>query len=301
MGTLERTEIFAVGTWNDSTFTEQDLDELVEGFEAEALAGRVPVKLGHTAPDTDPARGWLTRVWREGDKLLARIEQVPDDVIAGIKSGAWRYVSVELLRNFTSAAGQTYRWLLDGLALLGSARPAVEGLAPLHASSGAARYAFTYAATPKDDAAALRRENAALRAQQHRERVEHDMESYVRAGMCMAAAREHFTKLFRLSDDESFARVTVSDWRAFAATQPRPPSRSAATHSTSAARQSGLPPDTAMVERVRAYLRENEVRHFQLTGERLTFDRAAAAVVREVARTEPALLRSYIEQPGVTD
>ena len=79
----------------------------------------------------------------------------------------------------------------------------------------------------------LRRENAALRAQQHRERVEHDMESYVRAGMCMAAAREHFTKLFRLSDDESFARVTVSDWRAFAATQPRPPSRSAATHSTS--------------------------------------------------------------------
>lgn len=300
MGTLERTEIFAVGTWNDSTFTEEDLDHLVEGFNAEGLAGRLPVKLGHTAPDTDPARGWLTRVWREGDRLLARIEQVPDEIIEGIRTGAWRHVSVELLRNFTTAAGNTYKWLLDGLALLGAARPAVEVLEPLHASAGHQRFAFAHSAEPKDDGA-LRRENAALRARLHRQSIDAVIEGDVRAQIVMAAAREQFAKLFRLSDDESYARVQPSDWRAFAATQPRPAPRAAATHSSSAAQQRGVLPDTAMVERVRAYLRENELRHFTLTGQRLTFDRAAAMVVREVARTEPELLRSYVEQPGVSD
>ena len=68
-----------------------------------------------------------------------------------------------------------------------------------------------------------------------------------------------------------------------------------------APRRTGIPPDAELVARTRAYLRENEVRHFQLTGERLTFDRAASMVVREVAQSEPALLRSYIDQPGVID
>ena len=305
MATIERVEIFATGTWNGSTFQTEDLDEMVAGFEAEGQSGALPVKLGHTAPDTEPARGWLSAVWREGDKLLARVEQVPDDIIDGIKSGAWRHVSVELLRNFTTATGRTYRWLLDGLALLGAARPAVGVLQPLdravHRADGAECYTFAYSSVP-DDAAALRKENEALRARLHRQSIDALVEGDVRAHVVMPAAREQFARLFRLHDDASYARVSPHDWLTFRATQPRPAPVGAATHPTGAApRRAGVAPDVELVARTRAYLRENELRHFQLTGERLTFERAASMVVREVAQSEPTLLRGYIDQPGVID
>lgn len=305
MPTIERAEIFATGTWNGSTFSAEDLDGMVRGFDQEQQAGHLPVKLGHTAPDTEPARGWLSKVWREGDKLLARIEQVPQEIIDGIKSGAWRHVSVELLRNFTTAAGTTYQWLLDGLAILGSARPAVDVLQPLnqivHRGDGAERYAFAYSPTP-DDSSALRRENEALRARLHRQNIDALVEGDVRARVVMPAAREQFVRLFKLHDDASYARVSPQDWHSFRATQPRPPQPGPATHPLGTAPQSrAVAPDAELSARARAYLRENELRHFQLTGERLTFERAAALVVREIAQTEPALLRAYIDQPGVVD
>lgn len=299
--TLDRVEIFAVGEWNGLPFTSEDLDEMVRGFEAEQQSGRLPVKLGHTAPDTDPARGWLSRVWREGDRLLARIEQVPQEIVDGIRSGAWRHVSVELLRDVHTAAGCSYRWLLDGLALLGSAKPAVGVLQPLHDSVAgmtfAERWAFSYA--PADDAAALRRENARLRAANHRQMMDSIIEGDVRARVVMAAAREQFGRLFRLTDDDaSYARVQPNDWHAFRATQPRPPATGPASFNASL---SGAAPDATLVARTRQYMADNALRHLQLTGERLTFDRAAAVVVQELARTEPALLRAYADMPGVED
>ena len=298
-------EVFAAGTWNGSTFTPADLDGMVDAFTALNQSGRLPVKYGHTAPDTEPACGWITAVRRVGGKLLARIDQPSADLIDGIKSGAWRHVSVELLRNVRSATGDVYAWVLDGLAILGSARPAVDVLQPLnhvvHRADGAECYSFAYSPIP-DDAAALRKENEALRARLHRHSIDALVEGDVRARLVLPAAREQFVRLFKLHDDASYARVSPHDWLTFRATQPRPAPVGAATHPTGAApRRTGVPPDAELVARTRAYLRENEVRHFQLTGERLTFDRAATMVVREIAQSEPALLRSYIDQPGVID
>lgn len=298
--TIERVEMFAPGTHNGIEFDVPDLDEMVRSFNENGLSGRLPVKLGHSAPDTDPARGWITKVWREGDRLLATLSDVPDEIVEGIRSGAWRHVSVELLRDVKNAAGRTYRWMLDGLALLGSARPAVEVLKPLHESmtrevTFAERFAFV-SALPSGDI--LRIENAQLRAQLHRQQIDALIEGDVRARVVMASAREQFCRLFKLTDDASYARVAPGDWAAFRASAPRPPAQRPASFATE---WSGAKPDTVLVERTRAYMAENALQHFQLTGERLTFDRAAALVAQEVARTNPELLRAYVDQPGEAD
>jgi hypothetical protein len=306
MATLDGIQIFAVGKWNGTEFDRVDLDGLVSAFEDEQQAGRLPVKLGHSAPDTEPSRGWIEKIWREGDKLLARIDQVPQEIVDGIKSGAWRHVSVELLKEVQTAAGRSYRWMLDGLALLGAARPAVDVLKPLHESLSsratgatfAARLAFA-TALPGDESVSLRRENERLRLALHRQSIDATIESDVRGRVVMAAAREAFRRVFHLTDDASYSRITLHDWRSFAATQPRPPANGPAAYS--GGEDSAIAPDAALVAKVRAYVRDNELRHLQLTGERLTFDRAAPLVVREVARSSPGLLRGWLDQPGTID
>jgi hypothetical protein len=301
-GTLDAVEIFRCGEWNGQQFTSADLDELVRGFEAEQQAGRLPVKCGHTAPDTDPAHGWIDRIWRDGDRLLAKIVKVPGGTLAAIRDGRWRHVSIELLRDVRTATGRSYRLLLDGLALLGAARPAVEGLKPLHESmTRGARFAERLAfsiplrqETDMTDLTDLRAENDRLRAQLHREQLDALIEGDVRAGLVRAAARESFRRMHRLTDDASYARVQPDDWRAFRATQPRPPSRGPATYADAGEPQ-GDRPDTALVRMTRDYIAE----HFKVTAgrERLDFGRAAL----EVARREPALLEAWRLQNGEAD
>lgn len=301
MATVDNVEIMAPGIWNGREITSDAIDEMVRSFAAESLSGRVPVKFGHSSPDTDPAAGWVTRIWREGDRLLATLSDVSDEVVQGIRDGRWRFCSVELLRDVTTAAGRTYRYLLDGLALLGAARPAVEVLKPLHESLTrgwrvAERFAFTRE-LPFDDAAELRRENERLRLALHRQTVDATVESDVRAKLVLPAAREQFTRLFRLSSDADYQRVSVGDWHAFARTQPRPPSTGPASYSNEADTFQATAPDAALVAKAREFLRDNELRHLQLTGERLTFGRAAQLV----ARANPALLAAWRTQNGETD
>ena len=231
---------------------------------------------------------------------------MPEETVQAIREGRYRFCSVELLREVRTAAGRTYAWLLDVLALLGAARPAVDVLKPLHESlssrnTGAtfsARLAFA-TALPGNESAGLRRENERLRLALHRQSIDATIESDVRGRVVMAAAREAFRRVFHLTDDASYSRITPHDWRSFAATQPRPPANGPAAYS--GGEDSAIAPDAALVAKVRAYIRDNELRHLQLTGERLTFDRAAPLVVREVARSSPGLLRGWLDQPGTID
>jgi hypothetical protein len=302
--TIEEVQIFGTGRHNGMDFDESDLDEMVRGFQRENLSGRLPVKLGHDAPDTAPAAGWITRVWRDGEKLVAALSDIPDQVMQDIREGRWRFCSIELLRDVKCASGRAYKYLLDGLALLGSARPAVDGLKPLHESMTRAGLEFEgwlsfVTALPGGGGDWLRAENQQLRAQLHRERIDSLIEGDVRAGVCRPAAREQFKRLFKLNDEGAYGRITPDDWKAFRASQPPGAPRGAATHSNNVDTIGA--PDAVLVERTRQYLRDNELRHLQLTGERLTFERAAHIVTHEVARTEPALLRRYIELPGEAD
>ena len=81
------------------------------------------------------------------------------------------------------------------------------------------------------------------------------------------------------------------------ASQPRPLPSGPATHTTEADTIPATAPDAALVAKVHEYLRENELRHLQLTGERLSFGRAAQIV----ARANPALLEQWRLMNGETD
>jgi len=127
-------EIFATGQWNSLEFAESDLDAMAQSFNELALAGKVPLKMGHNEkqPFTDgqPALGWVSRVWRDGGKLLADFTAMPRVVYDAVKAGLYKYVSVELLRD-ASQNGVDFPWVLSAVALLGADIPAVSGLKDL--------------------------------------------------------------------------------------------------------------------------------------------------------------------------
>lgn len=136
---LHGAEIMAVGTWNDITFTDSDLDQIANAFSGLSLSGRVPLKFGHGVHETDqpfreglPALGWVDRVYRQGEKLLADFSNIPSVVYDAIKKGMYRFVSVELLKN-VQAGTRILPWVLDAVALLGADQPAVGTLKDLQA------------------------------------------------------------------------------------------------------------------------------------------------------------------------
>lgn len=89
----------------------------------------MPLKLGHDGPDArdDPttqfALGWVTKIYREGKKLLADFS-VPQKVADWIREGMLQFVSVELLKD-VKADTREIPWVLDAVALLGADQPAV--------------------------------------------------------------------------------------------------------------------------------------------------------------------------------
>ena len=130
-------EIFATGTWNKLSFDEKALDAIVAAFAALGSAGKIPLKLGHEGPDardnpaSQYAMGWVSKIWREGRKLMADLS-VPDKVHALISDGFLKFVSVELLKNVKASNGEI-PWVLDAVALLGTDPPAVGILGDLQA------------------------------------------------------------------------------------------------------------------------------------------------------------------------
>jgi len=307
MATLAGAEIFATGTHNGLSFGEDDLDAIVQAFDALGLAGRIPLKFGHNVeqPMTDgqPSLGWVERIWREGKKLLADFRDVPAVVYEAIRNGRYKHVSVELLRDVRSDS-RIVPLVLDAVALLGADIPAVGSLRDLQSLAltrlrGTERLVFAqaFAAVPSDELADLRRENERLRLANHRQAVDAAIEGDVRARLVLPAAREQFTRLFRLSSDADYQRVSVGDWHTFRGSQPRPLPSGPATHTTTEDTVVATAPDAALVAKVHEYLRENELRHLQLTGERLSFGRAAQIV----ARANPALLEQWRLQNGETD
>lgn len=133
---LKGAEILQVGEWNGIPFEDEDMDIIVQSFNALGLSGRVPLKFGHNSeqPMTDgqPALGWVRRIYKQGAKLLADLSDVPAIVYTAIKEGRYKFVSVELLHNVKADTRQI-RWVLDAVSLLGADQPAVGTLKDLQA------------------------------------------------------------------------------------------------------------------------------------------------------------------------
>ncbi len=145
-GTIQNLEVFAAGTWTSAegrttTFTEQDLDEMVDSFHALQQTNIVKphLKLGHQDSQKwfgqktgIPALGWVERLWRNGQKLMADVGNVPEALLELIKQKRYHNVSIEILpKGKIEHDGKKFGYILSAVALLGTEMPAVKDLAGL--------------------------------------------------------------------------------------------------------------------------------------------------------------------------
>ena len=127
-------EIFSVGKWNGMKFTLDDFNSFVTTFKSLKTVLRVPLKFGHNEKQaiTDglPALGWVTDVWVNGNKLLAKFSDMPDVVYQAIQKKLYKTVSIEASFD-VKYKDEFFKSVLTGVALLGADLPAVNNLKEL--------------------------------------------------------------------------------------------------------------------------------------------------------------------------
>lgn len=129
----KRVEIFSTGTWNGQSFDVADLDEHVKAFNETKETLPPYLKLGHDneqkfiQEEGLPAAGWISNMYREGEKLFADITHIPEKIHQLLERKAYRKVSIEQWRN-VKIKDKTYKYMITGLALLGAETPGVMNL-----------------------------------------------------------------------------------------------------------------------------------------------------------------------------
>jgi len=132
-------EILAVGKFNGIDITEKDIDEMIESFNGLKGIKEVSLRLGHTSddkPNTKVLRaGTVERLEKVGKKLVASIRNTPKQIAEFIAKELLKPVSIEFLRKWKDGTtGKEYKNVLTAIALMGSAQPAVPGLADFEIS-----------------------------------------------------------------------------------------------------------------------------------------------------------------------
>jgi len=132
---IKEVEIFGEGTWHGEPYTTKDLDAMVEAFDE--VGFQPPLKLGHNSEqeekimrDGQPALGWVERIYRAGDKLVADFKELPEAVFNALKEKRYKQVSSEIYFNGNFNGRQLPR-VLKAVALLGADIPEVTTLKPM--------------------------------------------------------------------------------------------------------------------------------------------------------------------------
>lgn len=128
-------EIFRAGDYPQGTFSVDDIDEIVAGFDPKLH--EPPVKLDH---DTGPAYGWVAGLRRQGDTLLAKLRDLAPGLIELVRAGRYKKRSAEIYTNFQ----KTGKKVLRAIAFQGAKVPEVKGLAnPAFAEGESTVFEFT--------------------------------------------------------------------------------------------------------------------------------------------------------------
>ena len=115
-------EVFRAGDYGDKgSYSQDDLDAIAGDYDPELH--EAPVTLDHAR--SGPAYGWVKKLFRRGDRLVAKIRNLSEEFAGWLEKGAFKKPSVELYRKFEST-GRPY---LRALSFLGAAPPEVKGLA----------------------------------------------------------------------------------------------------------------------------------------------------------------------------
>lgn len=116
-------EIFRGGDYGSKgRYDPPDLDGIAEDYRPERH--EAPVTLDHA--QQGPAHGWVKRLHRIGDRLVATLWKLSPALREWLRDGAYRKCSVELYRAFR----ETGRPYLKAVSFLGAAAPEVKGLQP---------------------------------------------------------------------------------------------------------------------------------------------------------------------------
>lgn len=131
-------EIFASGQWNKDKYTEADLDQLASNFETLKDVVKPPAKIGHSEKQDMlkkeglPAAGWVEKVEKVGNKLVATFRDVPKVIKDLIEKKAYKRVSAEIYPKYKDPRdGKMYKNVLRAVAFLGGDIPAVETLSDI--------------------------------------------------------------------------------------------------------------------------------------------------------------------------
>src|SRR5690606_38081169 len=135
--TIRNVEIFSVGTWNGDKWTVEDLDKIVDAYNETKGTFKPYLKIGHNEEqelakeiaerDGQPAIGWISNLYRLGDKLYADFEDVPRTLFNLINKKAYRKVSVEIYLD-VKIKDEKFKYMLGAVSLLGADTPAVMNL-----------------------------------------------------------------------------------------------------------------------------------------------------------------------------
>lgn len=136
---IKNIEVLASGTWKGNkevTLTNKDLDQMVEHFKEGVIEPRLT--LDHDPSYTDKVKnflkiaslGFVSNLWREGNKLIADFKQVPDKIAELISGGMLKKRSAEFYPPDIPyiADGEKYPNVLAGVTFFGADKPAVNSL-----------------------------------------------------------------------------------------------------------------------------------------------------------------------------
>ncbi len=125
-------EIFKTGVHTDSRgisgeYPAENLDRIAVNYSkrtAENPDDKAPLVLGH--PDSgDGAKGWVRKLFRRGNSLVADVEIIDEDFKKSLRSGEFRNISIAIDSDMN----------FIHLGFLGAVVPAVQGLNPMKYSA----------------------------------------------------------------------------------------------------------------------------------------------------------------------
>jgi hypothetical protein len=129
---LEKELIFRTGTWKGRKWTIRDLDQIVENFNRLKDYWIPALIIGHSQKDLEkssvPAYGWIEKIWREGEKLFARIVDIPKQLVGWVRNKHYRWKSVGIDLQGRDIDGKPIGLVLDHVAILGGKRPEILSL-----------------------------------------------------------------------------------------------------------------------------------------------------------------------------
>ncbi|MBW4668428.1 MAG: hypothetical protein KME60_13620 [Cyanomargarita calcarea GSE-NOS-MK-12-04C] len=130
LGDSHEIEIFAAGKHTSSNgadlvFSTSELDAIASSYNPTLFDA--PAVVGHPR-DNSPAYGWVESVRREGNKLIAKLNQVDTDFQEAVRAGCYKKISASFYSPDSSANPNPGSYYLRHVGFLGGMAPAVKGL-----------------------------------------------------------------------------------------------------------------------------------------------------------------------------